>query len=353
LDEQGKAVQTVAQARQLMENLKVKRAENDVPALTRTPRFADYVKIYMDAIRAGTGTKKPRTILKEDYTLAKWAEHMGGAHLDKIRRAHINSYITERLKKGASPRTVNLDVTILRNCLNRAIDDGWIKHLPTENLRPLETTTPKRPLFTSQDLEALCAAANDRKEDGSPVTKHGEQFCDYIRLLAWSGAREQEALGLRWRDVDFSRSQVTIGAEGDTKNRAGRVVDFNPKIKGHLLDMKARARGVSAWLFPSPQRGDKDVHAKTFRESLKLVRKHAAKKQPHLADKGFHDMRHLFCSMCVMSRVDFRTIAAWVGHKDGGILIGKVYGHLADEHRQAMAQKVNFEPTILPSTASA
>jgi hypothetical protein len=29
-----------------------------------------------------------------------------------------------------------------------------------------------------------------------------------------------------------------------------------------------------------------------------------------------------------------------VGHKDGGILIGKVYGHLANEHRQRAAQKL-------------
>jgi hypothetical protein len=34
------------------------------------------------------------------------------------------------------------------------------------------------------------------------------------------------------------------------------------------------------------------------------------------------------------------TISAWVGHKDGGILIGKVYGHLANEHRQRAARKL-------------
>lgn len=51
--------------------------------------------------------------------------------------------------------------------------------------------------------------------------------------------------------------------------------------------------------------------------------------------------------MCVMAGIDYMTIAAWVGHKDGGVLIGKVYGHLANEHRQAMAAKLNFEPTLL------
>jgi hypothetical protein len=43
-----------------------------------------------------------------------------------------------------------------------------------------------------------------------------------------------------------------------------------------------------------------------------------------------------------MSGVDFMTIASWVGHQDGGVLIGKVYGHLANEHKKAMAEKLNF-----------
>ena len=53
-----------------------------------------------------------------------------------------------------------------------------------------------------------------------------------------------------------------------------------------------------------------------------------------------------------MSGIDFMTIAAWVGHKDGGVLIGKVYGHLANEHRKAMGERLNFAPVILEKAAS-
>jgi integrase len=62
---------------------------------------------------------------------------------------------------------------------------------------------------------------------------------------------------------------------------------------------------------------------------------------------GFHDLRHYFCSMCVMAGLDFMTIAAWLGHKDGGILVGKVYGHLLDEHRQKAAKLVHFEFSVI------
>jgi hypothetical protein len=43
-----------------------------------------------------------------------------------------------------------------------------------------------------------------------------------------------------------------------------------------------------------------------------------------------------------MSNVDYMTIAKWVGHKDGGVLIGKVYGHLNSEHTALMGTKVSF-----------
>ena len=59
-----------------------------------------------------------------------------------------------------------------------------------------------------------------------------------------------------------------------------------------------------------------------------------------------------FISMAVMSGVDFMTIASWVGHQDGGVLIGKVYGHLANEHKKAMAERLNFGPTVLQRAAN-
>jgi integrase len=55
-----------------------------------------------------------------------------------------------------------------------------------------------------------------------------------------------------------------------------------------------------------------------------------------------HDLRHLFATRCIESGVDIPTVSRWLGHKDGGALAMKVYGHLRNEHSQEMAQKVKF-----------
>jgi len=36
------------------------------------------------------------------------------------------------------------------------------------------------------------------------------------------------------------------------------------------------------------------------------------------------------------------TIATWLGHQDGGILVGKTYGHLNDEHQREAASKLKL-----------
>lgn len=350
-DKDGNRVQTVVQAVAELKRLQTQRADGTLPALERTPRFVDYAVRYLEFISSGQGTKKPGTVEKERTILGRWAGFFGELRLNQIKRFHVNRFIEGRLKEKVSGRTVNLDVIGLRVVLKRAMEDGLIQRLPTEGMRPLKTSTPKRPLFTTADLDQICAAAFetklDKKGNAVPVTENARQFVDYVKLMAFSGARRNEALTLRWRDVDFERGQLTIGATGDTKNRSARVVDFNPKLRAHLVDMASRFAPDSEWLFPSPQRGSKDAPAKTFRESLSLVRKRV-----NMPNFNFHDCRHHFISMCAMSGVDFMTIAAWVGHRDGGVLIGKVYGHLANEHRKAMADRVNFEPTVLPVPTS-
>jgi integrase len=358
IDKEGHAVQTVAQAVAELKRLQTQRSDNALPTLARTPKFGDYAAHYLDFVGSGQGAKKPGTVEKEKTILNRWTGLLGGLRLDQIKQVHVNRFIESRLKKNLSPRTINLDVIGLRVVLKRAISDGLIQRLPTEGLRPLKTGTEKRSLFTAANLDTFCKAAfetkQNKKAENVPLTENAQEFVDYVKLMAYSGARRNEALGLRWDDIDFEngqlfiRRQVTTRGIEELKNRDARVVDFNPKLKAHLIEMKTRSHNVSQWLFPSPQRGDKDIPAKSFRESLELVRERAK-----LPTFGFHDCRHHFISMCVMSGIDFMTIAAWVGHKDGGVLIGKVYGHLANEHRKAMAERLNFGPVVVQNAVSA
>jgi integrase len=336
-DGDNQPVQNLSAAREALEIKRHERRENQLPTMGHKPLFRDYCATYFD--KAKVQRKRPDTVAGEREALARWCHHLGYVRIDQIATPLIASYIDKRLKGGkfnghklpaVAERTANLDVIRLRNVLKSAIDDGYIRELPKIKMLD-EPPPPTRDLVRPAEFDGLIDAARNACE------KNGEQLVDYLRFLAFSGAREKEALRIKWADVDLDRERVTIGADRLTKNWESRTVEFNPQLGALLREMHTRRAPDCSWLFPSPQRGRCDEHAKSFRESLKIARKAAG-----LEWIGFHDLRHYFCSVCVMAGIDFMTIAAWLGHKDGGILVGKVYEHLLDEHRSKAAKLVNF-----------
>jgi integrase len=65
---------------------------------------------------------------------------------------------------------------------------------------------------------------------------------------------------------------------------------------------------------------------------------------PYLGLRDFthHTLRHYFVSNAVELGIDYKVIAQWVGHKDGGLLVAKTYGHLRDTHSAEMARRTVF-----------
>ena len=325
---------TVAEAKIALQNLQKDRRDQTLPVLKQSPHLAEYWNSYFAFYDQAVDAKRASTIRHEKSSKKRWLEHLGDIRLNQIILAKLNSFIAKRQADGAKPRTVNLDVIALRNVLKKAVDDGLIRSLPMENLRPLKVNQVKRTLVTPEDLENLCTTAINE------LPRTGQFLSDVIHLMASCGARIAETLRLRWTDVDFGQKQITVGSDGLAKNRKHRVVDFNPALEAHLLDMFKRRPQDSIFLFPSPRGEGEDVPIVNFNKALR-----SACEKAKLTKFGFHDCRHYFISHCVMAGIDYMTIARWVGHQDGGVLIGKVYGHLSNEHAKRQAGKLVL-PTV-------
>ena len=66
-----------------------------------------------------------------------------------------------------------------------------------------------------------------------------------------------------------------------------------------------------------------------------------------------HALRHLFGTACLEAGVDVRTVAGWLGHKDNGALLLKVYSHVRAQHEAEMIRKVRFAPVASAAPAAA
>jgi integrase len=285
------------------------------------PTFSDYREHYIK-----TAMKKPKTLYNENYFLKAWQEFLGAdIRIGSITKQNVLAFRVELRDEGYSPRTVNLHVVTLRNLFKMAKIEGYVKTLPTDGVTQMKIAHTERKLLTNAEIDSIC---------NESITKHkrnGQQFADFIRLMAVCGGRTSEVLKLTWADVDF-KNNVLVFKGVDTKNSQTRRVDFNPKLKSHLKSMLKRKTADS--LFPS-RRTENPVTS--FKTILRKIRTDLD--LPHLTN---HLLRHYFVSMSVMAGIDFMTIAKWVGHRDGGVLIGKVYGHLNRGHMERMAKKLIF-----------
>lgn len=353
----GRPPENLGEARAAFDKLRTQSRENELPVLKAVPTLSKYVAVYLAHRETLTGSdaKRPATVAKDATALKRWVESIGGLRLDQIRPAHLIRHRDQMLREGYGARSANLALIALRGLCKHAKLEGFLKTLPMAEIPKLKEPQSKRKLVTMAEIERLCAVAFEPRFKSSGLVAPGEkgvplrnatQFADYMRFLAFTGARRSEALRVRWGDIDFDRQTLLIGSDGLAKNHESRRVDFNENLAALLHDMKRRRAPDTEWLFPSPQRGSKDIPAKTFEPTFRLAREAA-----ELPLVTFHDARHLFISFCVMSGIDFMTIARWVGHKDGGILIGKVYGHLSNEHARTQASKLSFEPQIMKPIA--
>ena len=178
---------TPAQAKAALDEMLVRRRKGKAIVQRRAPTFAAFAESYLEFHRQAKHIKRASTMATEGHAIVRLNEHLGSRHLDKIKRAHLDHFISKRQEAGVSARTVNLEMTVLRNVLNRAIDHKLISTLPTENLRPLKSTSPKRQLAPAEGIERLCAVPfqpvffNGRLarpgEKGAPLL-NARQFAD-------------------------------------------------------------------------------------------------------------------------------------------------------------------------------
>ena len=115
----------------------------------------------------------------------------------------------------------------------------------------------------------------------------------------------------------------------ETKNRQPRRVPIIPDMESLLEEMKANRRACS-----------KSEKLLQVTDCPKCLESACAALGIHKLTH--HDLRHLFATRCIESGVDIPTVSRWLGHKDGGALAMKTYGHLRNEHSLAMAKKVKF-----------
>jgi integrase len=318
---------SVAQAR-LAEFLKQhrQRVSNGNGEVSTKMTFADAAAIHLRNLDDNLSIK-PRTRHYWRQRLAALIKSWPGLNETEVRKitpADCRKWASGYAKL-ASPTNYNNTLALLSHVLNVAIDAGVIYGNPATSLKRAAIRGKEIALPTIDKFNALVA------EMRAGHSRDSRNCADFALGLAVTGMRKGEANALEWRDVDFEVGEIVVRGdpENGTKNWELRRVPLIPDAR----DLFQRMRS---------ERADEPLNAKVFavRESQKALDR--ACKKVGTERITHHDLRHLFATRCIESGVDIPTVSRWLGHKDGGALAMKTYGHLRREHSIAQAQRVTF-----------
>jgi integrase len=224
----------------------------------------------------------------------------------------------------------NNTLDTLRHIFEIGIERGLIHRNPAAKVGKVRVTAKKLELPTREQFSQILTAIE------TTGASYAKDCADLVRFLAYSGCRITEAANFKWEHVDGKKGVLFIHGDPETgtKNSEVRHVPITPPMK-QLLDRLADRQKVPR--NPKRQGGNFVLNVTECQKSLENACEKV--KAPRITH---HDLRHLFATRCIESGVDIPTVARWLGHKDGGALAMRIYGHLRDEHSQAMAAKVSF-----------
>jgi integrase len=335
------------------------------PASTIRAAIAGYV-----ADRDLLKTKKTETCRHENCSFSAWNTYAGDDSLSDIDGKLLKDFAAHRMEvedddeKPLSGRTINLNVLALKHVCNWAVVEKWLPKFPENWVwKDLpETPKPVR-LISAEELEFLIKVRTITPEALEMIDQSkryivevqqlaGQGFSDYLKLLSLTGAREQETIAKRWTHVRWDKHDVgfpgSLAKAGGGKPAEDRWVDFYDKLEAHLKDMYARRDPSTDYMFPDGNGGHIGSYRKQWEHAREALKQWHIKKGMKMAEAeelcdslGFHHLRHYFISGCVMRKVDYLTIARWVSHRDGGVLIGRIYGHLRPGHSATQAALLN------------
>ena len=289
--------------------------------------FADALQTYRERLKGDHSLKDRSKSYREERITAllkSWTD-LNQTDITKISKTDCLAWAAQ-FGKAASPSAFNNTVGTLRLVFDIAVEAGARYDNPAIHIKRKKVRQKLLQLPSQKQFVELVTTI--RNGEGG----WAERCADLVEFLAYGGCRKGEAARVNGRDCDFEKGEITVMGDPatGTKNWEIRRVPMIPDMR-RLLERLKKERGEAEFL-------SKPV---MFVHECQGAIDTACKKLS-IARITHHDLRHLFATRCIESGVDIPTVSRWLGHKDGGALAMKVYGHLRDSHSTAMAQKVRF-----------
>ena len=298
----------------------------------------------LDTWMAGQVGKEAST-LKGYRTAAKWWKAQLGA---KLARGLVKSDILAALATEPkwTGKTRNNKMSVLRQALQLAVDDGAMVTNPAANIDAFEHQRPEPDPFSLEEADTIIAA----------LAKTDEQVSRYFAVKFFTGLRTSESLAMRWDWIDWKRGTMAVSGAvvlGETKDRTKthtvRHVQLNSRALAALKDQKAATfMQPHGLIFPDPRTGERWTDDEPPRE----LYWRPCLKRLGMRYRSPYETRHTYATMMLMQAVApafaarqmghsvemfLRTYARWIDGGQNAVEMAKLEGLLGPASAQRAA----------------
>ncbi|MGH9435268.1 MAG: tyrosine-type recombinase/integrase [Terriglobia bacterium] len=256
---------------------------------------------------------------------------LGPVLLCDITAQRIGEYQAGRRTEGASARTLNKELQVLRMILKR--HKMWA-NLQGDVKFEREPEGIGRALSPEEETALLTAC------DSNPLLRA------VVTLALNTTMRDHEIKGLRWRQVDFFERILTVG-KSKTEAGRGRVIPLNADATKalanwaeHFPERKAEHYAFSACENARMDTGNPDMRQvdpsrpiKSWRTAWRHARTVAGVKV------RFHDLRHTTITKLAESQASDQTIMSIAGHVSRKML--EHYSHIRMAAKRAALDAIS------------
>jgi integrase len=224
-----------------------------------------------------------------------------------------------QLTSNGNARTINRHLDSLKPICTYFRDIPKLKTAQVKGEKP----------FTKGEIKAIVQTFDE----------HFQHYSPFIKFLFSTGCRPNEAVALKWKDVDFENKQITIceavsiandgsKVSKETKTGVVRSVPMSDKIYGLLIEQGAVKvqKSDDALVFPTPTGAFIDIRnfrARVWVKALELS------KVPY---RKLYNTKHSFCSHFLSENPDFVQLASIThGTKSGVATLQRHYAHVVNK----------------------
>lgn len=286
--------------------------------------FHEWIEHYAGRTARGfsetTRTEYRRPI--EDMALKPW----GRWRLEEIEPGDVRRLFASARKAGASTSKVKKLRAALSVLFATAVEDEVLRSNPVQGVRIPAGPAGDEPI--DEQAKALT-----RSELGVLLTALPEDWRLFFELLAHSGLRISEAIGLTWAHLDLGKRPRVLVREqvyrGERKRlKSGYARRDVPLSAGMAERLRTRRRdhygGEGAPVFPS--RVGTVLSPSSVRSRVLIP----AAESVGLRWMGFHTLRHTCASLLFEAGKNVKQVQEWLGHADPGFTL-RTYVHLMDD----------------------